>query len=618
MRLWVRRALAFLLTYLAYMTIHSKFLFFHYGIQFCSKSKLTLLVTDTVVRKPSSVLKSVLHPQDSYDVEKNPGWHPFNQDLVPENVAKVGLKVKGAFREMENGLYKCKFVEDESKKCYEYHSGDFVIKRVKGSTCRKFLNEDFHLPFCWVLDLATMNNNVVIPPLYIQLYDGELPKTLRDGDAHLEDKAWRKFEQEEAIYLPYVNLRVKPNIQDGKVLLGLIDTIFLLAYTVGLFISGWIADRVDIRKFLAFGMVNAGASSIFLGLGHRFKVHSLSYFLVISAWGGLSQSVGWPSVIAVLGRWFPRTYRMRGFVMGAWSSNLSIGNILGSVITTACVSLGMDGEDWPLGYEIPGWIVIVLAMVIFLFLEVEPTIGEVDSTLETSSTEENNSRLLPLRSDLERLGEDDDEEMPPPTLSRALMIPGVVPFALCLCFAKMGQYALLFWGPYYLQVVGFSSQRAGYLCSFFDVGGLLGGIAAGWFSDRLKGKRGLTAGIFLFIASITLFIYYRVTSHAGTNVPVNVWMMIMVGFFVNGPVSLITTAVSADLGSHPSLNGDERLIASVAGIIDGTGSFGAAMQGILIGVISTSSWEKVFQFLIVCCLLASSLLGGVVKREIFA
>jgi hypothetical protein len=55
-------------------------------------------------------------------------------------------------------------------------------------------------------------------------------------------------------------------------------------------------------------------------------------------------------------------------------------------------------------------------------------------------------------------------------------------------------------------------------------------------------------------------------------------MMIMVGFFVNGPVSLITTAVSADLGAHPSLHGDERLIASVAGIIDGTGSFGAAMQ----------------------------------------
>lgn len=51
-------------------------------------------------------------------------------------------------------------------------------------------------------------------------------------------------------------------------------------------------------------------------------------------------------------------------------------------------------------------------------------------------------------------------------------------------------------------------------------------------------------------------------------------LLIICGAFVNGPYSLITTAVSADLGTHGSLNGDARALATVTAIIDGTGSMG--------------------------------------------
>ena len=36
----------------------------------------------------------------------------------------------------------------------------------------------------------------------------------------------------------------------------------------------------------------------------------------------------------------------------------------------------------------------------------------------------------------------------------------------------------------------------------------------------------------------------------------NIVLMMMSGFFVNGPYALITTAVSADLGTHESLAGE--------------------------------------------------------------
>ena len=46
------------------------------------------------------------------------------------------------------------------------------------------------------------------------------------------------------------------------------------------------------------------------------------------------------------------------------------------------------------------------------------------------------------------------------------------------------------------------------------------------------------------------------------------------GYLVNGPYALITTAVSADLGTHKSLKGNSKALATVTAIIDGTGSIG--------------------------------------------
>ena len=46
------------------------------------------------------------------------------------------------------------------------------------------------------------------------------------------------------------------------------------------------------------------------------------------------------------------------------------------------------------------------------------------------------------------------------------------------------------------------------------------------------------------------------------------------GALVNGPYALITTAVSADLGTHKMLEGNSKALATVTAVIDGTGSIG--------------------------------------------
>ncbi|KAH0464933.1 hypothetical protein IEQ34_005036 [Dendrobium chrysotoxum] len=47
--------------------------------------------------------------------------------------------------------------------------------------------------------------------------------------------------------------------------------------------------------------------------------------------------------------------------------------------------------------------------------------------------------------------------------------------------------------------------------------------------------------------------------------------------FVNGPFALITTAISAALGTHSLLKGNSRALTTIIAIIDSTGSAGAAL-----------------------------------------
>jgi len=81
---------------------------------------------------------------------------------------------------------------------------------------------------------------------------------------------------------------------------------------------------------------------------------------------------------------------------------------------------------------------------------------------------------------------------------------------------------------------------------------------------------------------------------------------------------LITTAVSADLGTHSSLEGNSRALATVTAIIDGTGSVGAAIGPLITGYISSTSWSAVFTMLMVAALIAGLLLTRLVVAEVAA
>lgn len=75
--------------------------------------------------------------------------------------------------------------------------------------------------------------------------------------------------------------------------------------------------------------------------------------------------------------------------------------------------------------------------------------------------------------------------------------------------------------------------------------------------------------------------------------------MSVAGFFVGGAANIISAAITADLGRQGPIQGNKEGLSTVTGIVDGTGSVGAALGQILVPLIQENyNWFYVFYLFI--------------------
>jgi OPA family glycerol-3-phosphate transporter-like MFS transporter 1/2 len=48
-----------------------------------------------------------------------------------------------------------------------------------------------------------------------------------------------------------------------------------------MFVSGFIAERVNLRYFLSLGMLMSGIFSYLFGIAKSYNIHNLSYYIVV-------------------------------------------------------------------------------------------------------------------------------------------------------------------------------------------------------------------------------------------------------------------------------------------------------------------------------------------------
>ncbi|XP_026754312.2 glucose-6-phosphate exchanger SLC37A2 isoform X2 [Galleria mellonella] len=272
------------------------------------------------------------------------------------------------------------------------------------------------------------------------------------------------------------------NTTDANTLLGTLDSAFLFSYAIAMFVSGMVAERVDLRYFLTLGMLFSAVFCYLFGIARTYNIHNISYYLLVQAAAGIAQTTGWPGTVAIVGKWFGNS--KKGLIFGVWNSHTSIGNILGTIMAATFVE-----SDWALSFIYPALVMGLMGLLVFLLLPPHPKcVGIVPTTggeprSSRSDDEEEQPQVIVgdqaanLRPS--RHSANTPQYSPEPeaatestallsrrssaaaaaaaggggavSFTRALAIPGVVEFSLSLFFAKLVSYTFLYWLPVYIN-----------------------------------------------------------------------------------------------------------------------------------------------------------------------
>uniref|UniRef100_A0A673HC12 Sugar phosphate exchanger 3 n=1 Tax=Sinocyclocheilus rhinocerous TaxID=307959 RepID=A0A673HC12_9TELE len=361
------------------------------------------------------------------------------------------------------------------------------------------------------------------------------------------------------------------DVGEATLFLGALDSIFLFSYAMGLYISGVIGDRFNLRYVLTFGLCGSAVTEFVFGtLTEWLHFYNMYFYCILWVINGLLQSTVWPCVVAIMGNWFGKSGR--GFIFGLWSACASVGNILGAFLASSVLKYGYEQEFWlpQIGKQYP---------------------TDLNRPLMSDDEDE-------LCDDYSIQQRDEEPEPQPKAIGflQAFCLPGVIPYSLAYACLKLVNYSFFFWLPFYLSNnFGWKEVQADRLSVWYDVGGIVGGTVQGLISDVL-GKRAPVLAISLLLAMGALVGY----SHSPNNQLVNGALLATTGFLIGGPSNIISSAISADLGRQEALQNSQEALATVTGIVDGTGSIGAAGGQYLVSLIESKlGWMCVFYFFII-------------------
>jgi len=339
------------------------------------------------------------------------------------------------------------------------------------------------------------------------------------------------------------------------------DTAYLSLYALGQFINGPLGDRFGAKRLLVFGMFGCALLSMVFG----FATSALA-FAHLFGLQGFFQSTGWSNNVKAITPWFGDG--VRGRIMGFWSTNYQVGGLVASAL--AAFLLAHYG--WRSAFFAPAVAVFLVGLALLFFLP--------SPEAESDHVRQKN-------------------KLNAPSVWRN---PHVWVLGLAYFCLKLIRYSLLFWLPFYLhRQLGLGEESSGYLSIVIEVGGIVGAIITGMLADKfLATKRSYLVAPLFFGLSISLLVYQMI---GVDNIFFNAIAMSVVGFFIYGPDTLISGACSQDLGG-------ENRTASVAGAINGIGSIGAIMQGVVTAYVSeTWGWQALFTAFTLLALVAGVLVA---------
>jgi MFS transporter, OPA family, solute carrier family 37 (glycerol-3-phosphate transporter), member 3 len=243
------------------------------------------------------------------------------------------------------------------------------------------------------------------------------------------------------------------------------------------------------------------------------------------------------------------------------------------------------GDHWEYLLITIGLVVFAWAFVLFFFLVPEPELVGIQISEHANSTyiHPEEATKLCMKKQI--------------TFMDALKLDRVLLYASCYFCTKLAVYCLLLWLPTFLKVdsnLQYSIAQVANLQTSVDLGAIFGSMILGYASDLLSGQRAPVALVAVLLATL---ISYSVTFSIYDLTPgLLLIAMFSLGFFINSLNNLISSVCAADLGK--AVQGNHRAVATVTGIIDGTGSMGSALGQLIVGV-TKDAWGWQWGYLLI-------------------
>ena len=373
----------------------------------------------------------------------------------------------------------------------------------------------------------------------------------------------------------------------ATVRLGAIASLGVLAYAIGKFPSGWLADFFGGRRNFLFGMGGSVAFTILFALAGGLPLFTL-------AWIGnrLVQSLGWAGMVKISSKWF--SYSAYGTVMAIVSLSFLFGDAASRQLLSVLIAHGLG---WRGLFYVAAAILALLCIVNAILLKESPVMAGF------AEPPANPASLFSAEAEASR----------PESFRSLLTTFARTPVFWLVCLLSLGVTLLRetfnLWTPtYFTQALGLSNADAAQKSALFPLFGGVSVLLAGFISDRLGARGRATIVLWgLLLTSVALLVLAY--AHFGASTAGPVWLTALVGFLMIGPYSYFAGAMSLDFGGKQGS-------ATASGFIDGIGYLGGVLAGDSMARISVAwGWSGAFAVLAGVALLSSVAAGFYARHQ---
>jgi sugar phosphate permease len=329
--------------------------------------------------------------------------------------------------------------------------------------------------------------------------------------------------------------------------LGNVWTAYLIAYAIGQFLASGMGTKLGPRKNVLIGMGVSVCVTIAMGIAITPMMMAGLAFM-----NGIAQATGWSGNVGTMASWFHK--HERGRVMGAWSTNFTVGALASGWVMGAV----LDIWTWQSAFFTGAGVLSVVWLQFYFLQRNRPEdVGLTPIDDPATPSDESNEPAAPRSTKLS-----------PDAWTNILLVGG---FYFC---AKLIRYAVWSWAAYFLaNTYLLSDKQANGYATIFEVAGLAGAFLTGWMSDRFFHSRRAGASLIMMLAMtgcIGLLILF-----GGASVTLFVVLLGAVGFTLYGPDALLSGAGAMDIGGRQAAT-------FATGVIAGFGALGPIVQELVI------------------------------------